>query len=53
MKKVTDLNILKKEDVSFFTSSKGSLSKFQLYGMTLLEIVNLVQKGELFYQDSY
>lgn len=50
MRKVTDLNILKREDLEFFTD-KGKITKFELYGMTLIAIVSLVNSGKLFYQE--
>jgi intracellular sulfur oxidation DsrE/DsrF family protein len=50
MKKVTDLNTLKREDIEFFASG-CKLTKFQLYSKTFLEIVNLVNSGILYYQE--
>lgn len=54
MKKVTDLNILSDEQVIFYQGGNGrphtEINKVKLYTMALIQILELVQKGELWYQ---
>lgn len=56
MKKVTDLNILKREDGEFYTGGNGRpttpINRIKLYTMSLIEVLSLIEKGELWYQSA-
>lgn len=49
MKKLTDLNLITRDDINFAIDGK-SITRAEFYSKNILELLNLVREGRIFYE---